>query len=62
MEMPSIKTVVDVPQMGVVFELLAYRRLSESEATGYVRVYLANTKKSKRPKRGQRVTLITTIE
>jgi hypothetical protein len=61
MQMPNVRNVLRDPTKQINYEVMAYRALSEQELLMAVRVYLSNTKKSKRPKPGQTVTIYSVI-
>lgn len=61
MEMPKIKTVLKDEQNDITYEVLAYRRLSRDELVLSVRAALSSMKKSKRPKRGQKLQIVSVI-
>lgn len=61
MQFPDQKTVVVDSDRNVRYEVLAYRKLTQHEAVGYVRFYMANTPKRKRLKKNSVVQLMTTI-
>ena len=61
MQLPNQKTVVVDSGNNVRYAVLAYRTLGQREAVGYVRFFLLNTPKRKRPKKNSVVQLMTTI-
>ena len=61
MEMPKIKTVLKDEQNDIAYAVLAYRQLSRDELVLSVRAALSNMKKSKRPKRGQKLQIVSVI-
>jgi hypothetical protein len=61
MKPPTFTHPIDDPKAGVRYVVMAYRELSSAEVVQMVRVYWQGCKKSKRPKRGTTVTLMTVI-
>ena len=57
----NVKTTILDKDAGVVYVFVASRLLTETEANQYLLTVLANRKKSKKPKRGQTVTVFLAI-
>jgi hypothetical protein len=58
---PDICTVIRDEDKGVIWNVVAYRKLTEVEAYQTVIHYLLNTKPRNRPKPGMTVTIVTVI-
>ncbi len=61
MEVPSVKTTYKDTENGITYEVMAYRKLTEEETVLAIRNTLSLLKKSKRPKRGQTLTILTVL-
>ena len=61
MELPPISHLRRDPKAGVVYDVRAYRELSQEEILQQIRGYLAQTPRSQRPKRGQKITILTIL-
>lgn len=61
MQDPSIITTVKDVNLGVTFKVYAYRKLEPEEAIGAVNAVLMNTKRSKWPKNGSTMSIVTVI-
>jgi hypothetical protein len=59
MHNPDIETRLRNTDDGVLYRIMAYRKLTEVEAAGVVRHYLLNTKPRKQPKPDEVVTIHT---
>ena len=61
MRQPEICTVIRDEEKKVIWNVVAYRKLTEVEAYRTVIHYLLNTKPRNRPKPGMTVTIVTVI-
>jgi hypothetical protein len=61
MRQPDICTVIRDEDKQVIWNVVAYRKLTEVEAYRTVIHYLLNTKPRNRPKPGMTVTIVTVI-
>lgn len=61
MELPPISHIRRDPKAGVVYDVRAYRDLSEEEVLQQIRGYLAHAQRHKRPKRGEKITILTIL-
>jgi hypothetical protein len=61
MELPTVSHVRQDGETKVVYDIRAYRPLTEQEILDSIRWYLSRTPVKKRAKRGQRITIITII-
>lgn len=61
MELPPVSHVRRDAKAGVIYDVRAYRDLSEQEVLQQIRGYLAHTPIRKRPKRGERITILTIL-
>lgn len=59
METPNVLNKLTDPKSNVVYEVLAYRKLTKEELMFAVRYYLASRKK--RPKKGSVIRIYSTI-
>lgn len=60
MELPRVSNVIRDEEKDITYDVVAYRKLSREEIVFGIRNYLAQ-KKSKKPKRGTKVTIVTII-
>lgn len=59
MEMPTLQVTVVDEKRKVAYEVYAYRKLTEGEARGAVRMYLSQQRRQ--PKKNSRVKIVTII-
>lgn len=61
MELPNVAHVRRDPKTGGMYDVRAYRQLSEPEIRSAVRHYLASGKRAERPKNGVTITIMTLL-
>ena len=61
MRPPNVRNTVRDLKTGITYDVMAYRKLSREEVIEYVFRVVSRMKKSKRPKRGEGLTLETLI-
>ena len=59
MDEPDIKHTLLDPKSGVTWEIMAYRQMTTEEQFAAIHLAWNGMKKSARPKRGQKLTIIT---
>ena len=59
--MPNVENIIVDPEKNITYRIMAYRTLAREEKVAAVRVFLANLPKTKRPKKNQDITFVTTI-
>ncbi|MBI4997834.1 MAG: hypothetical protein HZC22_13270 [Rhodocyclales bacterium] len=60
MKQPTARTSMNDPRRGVTYHVVAYRSLTRAEMIDCISAYLSQ-KNHPKPKRGQAVTIITSI-
>lgn len=60
MEQPKVSNPIRDEERDITYNVVAYRKLSQEETVLAVRHYLAG-KKSKKPKKGSTITILTII-
>lgn len=58
---PNVNNVWRLEEVDITFNIKAFRTLSEKEMQREVLAYLAKTRKGKRPKPGDALTILTVI-
>jgi uncharacterized phage-associated protein len=58
----KIATRITDAETGGIYEVLAYRKLTDQEAVDYIRAALRGKKKSAKPKKGEKLTIVTLVD